>query len=126
MKYLKLFEDLNRDEIKEYVESHLAYLMDNGFYIDDTTNKDYLKSVIIMKEGSGVQEFTWEEVKDPILNLLQVVREDFKISEIIKFTTSIYRVFNLKDTIHYHQIDDLLSDCYVPEYITSISIKFLE
>lgn len=53
MKYLKLFENLkslNKYEIQEFVESHLAYLLDDDFFIDtDFKNLDYISSIVIRK-----------------------------------------------------------------------------
>jgi len=49
MKYLKLFEDLNKNAIQEFVEQHLAYLVDDDFFIDtDFKNVDYVSSIVII------------------------------------------------------------------------------
>jgi hypothetical protein len=84
MKHLKMFnESIDKDELTDFVESCLAYLLDEGFRIfiprgseDDTTaiwlslsNQYALKS----------DAFTWDDIKDYYIPLLKLLHNRYDI-----------------------------------------------
>lgn len=84
MKHLKMFnESIDKDELTDFVESCLAYLLDEGFRIfiprgseDDTTaiwlslsNQYALKS----------DAFTWDDIKDYYIPLLKLLSNRYQI-----------------------------------------------
>ena len=109
----------NKKDIIHFIEEHLAYLIDDGFsFSEDFEN--IVPTIKIFKEGVG--EFEWIKAKDIIIPFLQVFNDEFNIHS-IKFTTSIYRTFDkVKGTIHFIELDNLVKNCYIPEYLTSIVI----
>lgn len=75
MRYLKRFNESQGDfkeQLRDFCETHLAYLLDNGFIVE--VNDDLDGFELIIKQGEvtapgGYQRqplFTWEDVKDYI------------------------------------------------------------
>lgn len=72
MRYLKRFNESEgnfKDQLRDFCETHLAYLLDNGFIIEINEFEDLDGFEIIIKkeeENNRQPLFTWEEVKNYI------------------------------------------------------------
>lgn len=72
MKYLKRFNESDgnfKEQLRDFCETHLAYLLDNGFIIELNEFEDLDGFEIIIKkeeEDNRQPLFTWEEVKNYI------------------------------------------------------------
>ena len=90
MRYLKrIFESLDKDELRDFCEMNLAYLLDDPDFeirIEDTDWKKPSRfiSVILCKTvnlGSGQimrTNFTWGEVKDHIITFITQLHKNYK------------------------------------------------
>lgn len=88
MRYIKLFEGFE-DELLEFTQVHLAYLIDDGFEI----NQPYLtglnynthnyfserKKMSIVKRSG----FTWEEITDRFSPFIYMLNKEYSILEIV-------------------------------------------
>ena len=94
MRYLKSFneskmrkygfmakpEEGELDELKDFCETNLAYLVDEDFVVEvsnDYTHKNF--HISILKEGSKYKGFTWEEVKDYFIPFLTHLSRKYSI-----------------------------------------------
>ena len=94
MKYLKKYneaksrkygfmdkpEEGELDELKDFCETNLAYLIDEDFVVEvsnDYTHKNF--HISILKEGSKYKGFTWEEVKDYFIPFLTHLSRNYSI-----------------------------------------------
>lgn len=94
MKYIKSFnesksrrysfsatpEEGELDELRDFCETHLAYLVDEDFVVEvsnDYTHKNF--HISILKEGSKYKGFTWEEVKDYFIPFLTHLSRNYSI-----------------------------------------------
>ena len=101
MKYLKKYneaksrkfgfmakpEEGELDELRDFCETHLAYLVDKDFVVDvsnDFTHKNF--HISILKEGSKYKGFNWEEIKDYFIPFLTHLSRKYVICyESVKF-----------------------------------------
>ena len=85
MKHLRKFnESIDKDELKDFVESCLAYLLDEGFHVfiprgisDDGTTAIWLglsNQYAVKSNG-----FTWDDVKDYYIPLLKLLSNRYQI-----------------------------------------------
>jgi hypothetical protein len=73
-------EEGELDEIRDFCETHLAYLVDEDFVVEvsnDYTHKNF--HISILKEGSKYKGFTWEEVKDYFIPFLTHLSRKYSI-----------------------------------------------
>jgi hypothetical protein len=96
MKYLKrIFESLDKDELRDFCEMNLAYLMDDPDFeirIEDTDWKKPSRfvSVVLCKTvdlGSGQMmrtTFEWGEVKDQFIPFVYHLKKKYNILEVYK------------------------------------------
>jgi hypothetical protein len=72
MRYLKRFNESEgnfKEQLRDFCETHLAYLLDNGFIVELNEFEDLDGFEIIIKkveEDNRQPLFTWEEVKNYI------------------------------------------------------------
>ena len=123
MKYLKLFkesksrkfgfsdkpEEGELDELRDFCEIHLAYLVDKDFVVDvsnDFTHKNF--HISILKEGSKYKGFTWEEIKDYFIPFLTHLSRKYEICyESVKFNPL---VNGLPKTYTSYDVDRIISE----------------
>lgn len=85
MKHLRSFnESIDKDELKDFVESCLAYLLDEGFHVfiprtslDDGTTAIWLglsNQYAVKSNG-----FTWDQIKDYYIPLLKLLSNRYQI-----------------------------------------------
>lgn len=86
MKHLKMFkESLNdgeRDELKDFCETSLAYLMDEGFEVSCDDNKYinlYLPGKSPYRYGTAKDEFYWNDIKDHFIPFLQLLSKRYEL-----------------------------------------------
>ncbi len=90
MKYLKKFnENLSSDftlDLKEFCESYLAYLLDEGFEVDVqhryNNTKEYKHDyhfITIKKLGKLSK---WEEIKDYFIPFISILSKEYKLGYI--------------------------------------------
>jgi hypothetical protein len=98
MKYIKLFEGFDRwsrdqkNELTEYCDTNLAYLMDEGFKIrigqntDNTTLKRRaIRNITIQitkKNSADREDFFWKDVKDQIIPFILRLERKYDIEKI--------------------------------------------
>jgi hypothetical protein len=80
------FEDQQRDELRDFCQGYLAYLMDDGYRISVPTN---LSSALIRMAGEGMiflllppgrgESFKFYEVKDDFLPFLHMLVRDYNL-----------------------------------------------
>lgn len=93
MKYLKkIFESLDKDELKDFCETNLAYLLDDPDFEIRISDTDWKKpsrfvSVILCKTvdlGSGQvmrTNFEWGEVKDHVVPFVIQLHKNYKFDD---------------------------------------------
>jgi len=114
MKFLRKFNEDNledRLEIKDYCEMNLAYLIDEGFFIDIHLSGGGYYNVILRKSltrsqyGVHTSYFKWNDVKDHYIPFIERIRNKYKLaSSYINFTSS-----NSMDLISFpfYKLDDI-------------------
>ena len=123
MKYLKRYneaksrkfsfsakpEEGELEELKDFCETHLAYLIDENFVVEvsnDYTHKNF--HISILKEGSKDKGFTWEEVKDYFIPFLTHLSRNYSICyEQVMFSPL---VNGLPRTYASYDIDKIISE----------------
>ena len=84
MKHLRKFnEGLYKDQLKDYCETYLAYLMDEGFdltwsriYSDDLT---WLISIRKPINRYNYEIFRWGDVKDQIIRFSYLIGKEYEL-----------------------------------------------
>lgn len=95
MKYLRKFNEVvSQDfllDLRDFCESHLAYLLDEGFVIKIDEPDEYNQSITIFLEKKGNKEvvqnsgvyvsipFTWDEVKDYFIPLIISLSKEYRM-----------------------------------------------
>ena len=81
MKHLKRFnESINEYDLKDYCETHLAYLMDEGLEVRiDDYEGDLSVALYLFKSGQGRP---WSEIKDQIMPFLYRLNNVYEINSL--------------------------------------------
>lgn len=89
MKYLKTFnESLDRNELREFCEMYLAYLLDQSDFNLEIFSSTKDISIIELRDNpegttfSGDKIFTWSDVKDHIIPFLKMLDKSYDIETI--------------------------------------------
>lgn len=92
MKYLKSFnEALDRNELREFCEMYLAYLLDKSNFNLDVFSSTKDISIIELRDNpegttfSGDKIFAWLDVKDHIIPFLKMLDKSYDIETIRVF-----------------------------------------
>ena len=88
MKYLKrIFESTTtKEELQEFCEINLAYLLDDGDFDilvrDDVYGKKFngIKYMIHIRKSKLGERFKWKDVKEYIIPFLHVLNREYRIS----------------------------------------------
>ena len=103
------------EEIKDFCDTHLAYLTDDNFSINYAEHYGGNVTELTIKTLSVTQIFTWDEVKDHFIPFLYMLSKEYKLfnfhfedydcknNEFICFQT-------FMDSKHYYSYDDVISD----------------
>lgn len=91
MKYLrKFFESIDDDfenQLKDFCETNLAYLLDEGYkltyksYIDDYSDEYYIIYLSCFTRQNSKKFFTWEDIKDYYLPFITRLSKEYEIPE---------------------------------------------
>lgn len=88
MKYLKrIFESVDKDDLLEFCESNLIYLIDEGFKIEvyrgrATNDEDYSLCIKITKvdnTSSDAYLFSWNDIKDYFITFIQRLINNYEL-----------------------------------------------
>jgi hypothetical protein len=116
MKYLKRFNESVdfQERLKDFCETHLAYLLDEGFEVVlQDLNETYDSEITVKRDDKGT--FTWNEVKDHIVPFIIHLNKEYKL----------YKTRGVKiNDIGYIQSE--LSSLYEPFSIEKISDESYE
>ena len=84
MKHLRKFnESIDHDELKDFVESCLAYLLDEGFHVfiprGLTGDSTAIWLAISHQYSANTSSFTWDQIKDHYIPLLKLLSNRYDI-----------------------------------------------
>ena len=127
MKHLKMFNESLNDyevvELKDFCETSLAYLMDEGFDISCDDNQ-YLHLSLPGKSpteyGTAKDEFYWNDIKDHFIPFLQLLSRRYELKNFHWFDSwrnhkkgdrpSDYVVLFQGDTNKYATVEQVIND----------------
>ena len=103
MKHLRRFNEGLKDELQDFCEMYLAYLIDDGFWIDiydenvtyyfpEVVDQDLIYRVIVLEkeepedsegwEFSNGRGFSWDEIKDQYIPFLKMLSKSYQLTKI--------------------------------------------
>lgn len=106
---LEVYRKKQLEELQEYCEMNLAYLIDEGFFMDISLHGGtYIiilrKSLTTNQHGVHTSYFKWDDIKDHYIPFIQRIKNTYKLSsDYINFTS------NSMDLISYpyYKLDDI-------------------
>jgi hypothetical protein len=82
MKHLKRFnESINEYDLKDYCETHLAYLMDEGLEVRIDNDRSDLFVTLYLYQSNGHGR-PWSEIKDQIMPFLHRFNKVYEINSL--------------------------------------------
>lgn len=116
MKHLKMFKESLNDaevvELKDFCETNLAYLMDEGFEISCDDNKYinlHLPGKSPSRYGSAKDEFYWNDIKDHFIPFLQLLSRRYELKN-FGHRPSDYVVLFQGDRNKYATVEQVIND----------------
>lgn len=84
MKYIKKFEYTDKskeDRLKYFCETHLSYLLDDGFNIEIIYGyaQECYNIILSRLDNESYQGFTWSEIKDSLVPFLTLLNNEYDI-----------------------------------------------
>jgi len=94
MKHLKKFnESLNKEELQDFCDTYLAYLLDDDYTCDVETGYEWshttekitsklVTKIILLKyknNSSKTEKFLWDNVKDHFISFIHLLSKDYNI-----------------------------------------------
>jgi hypothetical protein len=130
MKHLRRFnEDLTKDEIqelKEFCESCLAYLLDEGFEIDyekGTGDFHWIDLWGSLDESENPIAYTWDQVKDYYIPFIQLLKSRYKLVDSIIYV-KVGAGQDLATSFANYTFDEVVNEqSKMPKTIYSLSVK---
>ena len=119
MKHLRRFDESLKDELQDFCETYLAYLIDEGFriYVSKFEGDDFHQIMIGTPESSNS---LWSEMKDHILPFLHFLFKDYELyydngvepaMGIIYNGKNLYgETWNKQEELKLDEVDDLPDD----------------
>ena len=116
MKHLKRYNESidDHDELKDFVESCLAYLLDEGFHVfipraslDDGTTAIWLG--LNYRENKS-NAFTWDEIKDYYIPLLKLLHNRYQIVGFGNPRKDVRSTSQVRFRLHHGYTDEAFSD----------------
>lgn len=110
MRYLRKFNestDGGFSDFKKFCEDSLAYLIDDGFRVKVDAEDDTLSILIHKFSFPNWTNFTWDDVKDDVIPLLEVLKEKYYFNENISF---IGEDLNYNNFYLSYKYDNILND----------------
>ena len=118
MKHLKKFneslEPNDVEELKDFCENCLAYLLDDGYNVS-VTSRDQVKypdkPYIIVSLGLlEPRKFYWNDVKDYYIPFLQMLQRRYELLPYLDASAHIYVCFNTASGFRYLSLDQVIND----------------
>ena len=146
MRYLKkFFESFDENVLQDFCETHLAYLLDEGYelYIGDDRGKKTI-SITIPSDVSNEDgeydtgEFEWDNVKDHYITFLTHLNNKYKIvpyfdegwftrdeNDVVEFFTMTVSWPGEEKDRHYYSVQEVLDDkpSELDSYLYEITVK---
>jgi hypothetical protein len=142
MKYLKRFNENNTNEdLQEFCETHLAYLLDDGYelYIGDEREKKTI-SISIPSDVSNEDgeydtgEFEWNNVKDHYITFLTHLNNKYNVvpyfdggdeNDVVEFFTMTVSWPGEEKDRHFYSVQEVLDDkpSELNSYLYEITVK---
>ena len=122
MKHLKKFNESLQtnevDELKDFCETSLAYLLDDGYKVSvsmmDKVKYPEKQHIIVslgLMETWGYQKFNWDDVKDYYIPFLQMLVRRYELLPYLDEDTShVYVQFNTAGGFRYLSLDQVIND----------------
>ena len=134
MKHLRKFNEsfeqqMVREELQDFCETHLAYLLDDGYEIYVKEDRDSLLFALTIpsdmstEEDPDAGEFKWNDIKDHFIPFLIHLNNNYEINGKAQFFTNTPHL-----TYQYYTVQEMIDDkpseldCYLYEIEMSISI----
>ena len=112
MKHLKKFNEsfeqqLAREELQDFCETHLAYLLDEGYEIYVKEDRDLLLFSLILPSDNFFDiknrgEFKWNDIKDHFIPFLIHLNNNYEIDGEAHFY--------LANTLQYYTVQEMIDD----------------
>jgi hypothetical protein len=139
MKYLKrFFESFEENVLQDFCETHLAYLLDDGYelYIGDDHGEKTI-SITIPSDVSNEDgeydtgEFEWNNVKDHFITFLTHLNNKYNVvpyfdeSNFIRDKNDVVEFFTMTKDRHYYTVQEVLDDkpSELDSYLYEITVK---
>ena len=140
MRYLKRFNENNtKEDLQDFCETHLAYLLDDGYelFVGDNRGEKTISitipSDVSTEEDPDAGDFRWGDVKDHFITFLTHLNNKYKI---IPFhddlpnlePTDIIQFFTNNHTWKYYSVQEVLDDkpselnCYLYEITVKVEL----
>jgi hypothetical protein len=110
MRYLRKFNesaDGGFSDFKKFCEDSLAYLIDDGFRVKVDAEDNTLSILIHKFSFPNWTNFTWDDVKDDVIPLLELLKEKYYFNENISF---IGEDLNYNNFYLSYKYDNILND----------------
>lgn len=110
MKYIKIYEDFDDDdfceEIENFCNTRLAYLVDEDFIIDCEDGGDDVHISISKNEP-----FKWGEIRDHILPFMEILDNEYGVYDHISVTYEYYDYRNiLQNGENVYTVEDFINE----------------
>lgn len=132
MKHLKKFNEsfeqqMAREELQDFCETHLAYLLDDGYEIYVKEDRDSLLFALTIpsdmstEEDPDAGEFKWNDIKVHFIPFLIHLNNSYEINGKAQFFTNTPHL-----TYQYYTVQEMIDDkpseldCYLYEIEMSI------
>ncbi len=135
MKHLKKFneslEPVEVDELKDFCENCLAYLLDDGYNVS-VSMRDQVKypdkPYIIVSLGLlEPRKFYWNDVKDYYIPFLQMLQRRYELLPYLDASAHIYVCFNTASGFRYLSLDQVINDKTGLDYpIWGINLQIID
>jgi hypothetical protein len=146
MKHLKKFnESLQSDEVdelKEFCETSLAYLLDDGYNVS-LSIRDQVKypgvnhivvslglpkeNYVALRPYDGYRNFFWDDVKDYYIPFIQMLQRRYELLAYLDDSAYVYLQFNTISGFRYLSLDAVINDRTGLDYpLWGINLKVVD
>lgn len=127
-----------KEELKDFCDTHLAYLTDEGFYIEyeqiygghctELTIKHYKR-----EKNKYSYDFSWDEIKNRFIPFLYMLSKQYKLFDFCfeeeackKGQVVLFKHLNNLIVKDYYSYEDIMSDDINANYLFTINLKIGE
>jgi hypothetical protein len=105
MKHIKKFNEslINiTDELQEFCNVNLAYLIDEGFNVKCTSQRTFKESGYYSRVGiyKPYNTFNWYDVRDDIIPFMKILKKEYNVDNYVKFYMNRDAMVKLDDIIN--------------------------